>query len=286
MTDRYDDMRVSPDPSQAETLRQRLHERLASASRDDRKDRSHPHPDARLDPQPDLGPMKEIYVSVDSPTNEGRNRRRLAMAAAAAVAVIGVTGIAVAVGTSSGDDETQSPAAATTVAPATSVAPVTEELPAQAPAEFTACVNPGPEVQTGTRERTEVSLPDGEMTITRTRGYTWQSTVRDVSDPRLDGTWYNSTAEDLYTSPEGSDVPALGTWTHRIENDEGAWEGSLFAVNFTGDKTYAPLAMVGEGAYEGLTAVATIDFGGPCPNTRGYIIEGGVPAPPVPQTGQ
>jgi hypothetical protein len=141
MTDRYDDMRVSPDPSQAETLRQRLHERLASASRDDRKDRSHPHPDARLDPQPDLGPMKEIYVSVDSPTNEGRNRRRLAMAAAAAVAVIGVTGIAYAVGTSSGDDETPAPADAPTVAP-TTVAPTTVAPTTVAPTTETAATDP------------------------------------------------------------------------------------------------------------------------------------------------
>jgi hypothetical protein len=128
MTDHYDEMSVSPDPSQAEALRQRLHARLASASRDDRNDRS--HPGARLDPQPDRAPMKEIDMSDDSPTNEGRNLRRLVLAAAAAVAVIGVTGIAYAVGTSSGDDETPAPADAPTVAPTTvaptTVAPTTE----------------------------------------------------------------------------------------------------------------------------------------------------------------
>ena len=67
MTDRYDDMRVSPDPSQADALRRRLHERLASASRDDRKDRPHLHPDARLDPQPDLGPKwMPAFVRIDT----------------------------------------------------------------------------------------------------------------------------------------------------------------------------------------------------------------------------
>ncbi len=128
MTDYYDEMRVSPDSSQAEALRQRLHARLASASRDDHKDRPHLHPGARLDPQPDRAPMKEIYVSVDSPTNEDRNRRRLVMAAVAVVAVIGVAGLAFAVGTS--DDETPAPADAPTVAPTTvaptTVAPTTE----------------------------------------------------------------------------------------------------------------------------------------------------------------
>ena len=40
--------------------------------------------------------MKEINVSLDTPTSETRNRRRLVLAAAAVVAVIGVTGIALA----------------------------------------------------------------------------------------------------------------------------------------------------------------------------------------------
>jgi hypothetical protein len=38
--------------------------------------------------------------------------------------------------------------------------------------EFTACVNPGPNVQDGSEELTEVSAPDGEMTIARTPGAT------------------------------------------------------------------------------------------------------------------
>ena len=290
MTDRYDEMRVAPDPSQAEALRQRLHARLATAARDDPKDQSQLHRGARLDRQPHRDPMKEIYVSVESPTHEGRNRRRLAMAAAAVVAVIGVTGIAVAVATSSGDDATQSPAAATTLAPTTSVAPVTEELPEQAPVEVSACVNPGPAVHVGTEERSQVSLPEGEMTITRDRGDTWRLNVSDVSDPRLDGTWYNSADGDLYSLPGGASGPHLATETHRIENDDGAWQGSFVVVGTpdhpsTGLQYDLQYVLVGEGAYEGLTAVM-IGSDGACPNTRGYIVEGNVPAPPVPQTGQ
>ena len=45
MTDHYDEMRVSPDPSQAEELRQRLHARMASVSRDDHHGRSDLHLD-------------------------------------------------------------------------------------------------------------------------------------------------------------------------------------------------------------------------------------------------
>ena len=50
---------------------------------------------ADLEPEQHLVPVKENYVSVDSPpTSEIRNRRRLAMAAAAVVAVIGIAAIA------------------------------------------------------------------------------------------------------------------------------------------------------------------------------------------------
>ena len=76
-------------------------------------------------------------------------------------------------------------------------------------------------------------------------------------------------------------------FTDRIENDEGAWQGSLLEIDFAdGENIDGPLVMAGEGAYEGLTAVTIIAFGAVCPNTRGYIIEGSVPAPPVPQTDQ
>jgi hypothetical protein len=76
--------------------------------------------------------------------------------------------------------------------------------------------------------------------------------------------------------------------THRIENDDGVWQGSLLILGFPdGEEATGPTVMTGEGAYEGLSAVVMIGFReAPCPNTRGYIIEGGVPAPPVPRTGQ
>jgi hypothetical protein len=161
-----------------------------------------------------------------------------------------------------------------------------EELPEQAPVEFTACVNPGPEVHPGTNEQIKVALADGEMTIERGRDYTWQSSVSDVTDPRLDGTWYNSINGDTYTLPGGEPGPVFDIWTHRIENDEGAWQGSLLEIDFAdGDSFDGNLVLIGEGAYDGLTAVTIINFGAACPNTRGYIIEGSVPAPPVPNTG-
>ena len=79
-------------------------------------------PDTETEPEQQLVPVKEIYVSVDSPpTSETRNRRRLTMAVAAVVAVVGVA--AIATNSMNSDDGVEpAPAAATTVAP-TTVAP-------------------------------------------------------------------------------------------------------------------------------------------------------------------
>jgi hypothetical protein len=133
MTDHYDEMSVPPDPSLAEALRQRLHARMASASRDDHQGRSHlQHGVLRLEPPEHFVPTEENYVTVDSPTSERTNRgdstngRRMGMAAAAVVAVIGVAGIALAINnTSEDDDEAPSPAVQPTVEATTTVAPTT-----------------------------------------------------------------------------------------------------------------------------------------------------------------
>ena len=94
---------------------------------DDRESRSHLQLGAtRLEPEQDLVPVKENYVSVDSPpTSETRNRRRLVMAAAAVVAVIGVAAIAIN-SMNSDDDVEPAPAVQPTVAPTTTVAARTE----------------------------------------------------------------------------------------------------------------------------------------------------------------
>jgi hypothetical protein len=84
---------------------------------------------AHVESEEHLVPVKEIYVSPDSPpTSEVRNPRRLAMAAAAVVAVVGVAAIATN-SPNSDDDVEPAPAAEPTVAPttvaATTVAPRT-----------------------------------------------------------------------------------------------------------------------------------------------------------------
>ena len=81
-------------------------------------------PDTETEPDEQLVPVKEIYVSVVSPpASETRNRRRLTMAVAAVVAVIGVAAIAIN-STNSDDDVEPAPAVQPTAAP-TTVAPTT-----------------------------------------------------------------------------------------------------------------------------------------------------------------
>ena len=129
MTGHHDEMRVAPDPSLAEALRQRLQGRLVSVPRDDNEGPSDLQLDAtRLDPEQDVVPVTEIRKSPDSPTNEIRKRRRLAMAAATVVAVIGIAAIAIN-SLSSDDGEAPSPAAPPTIAPTPTATATTVAIP-------------------------------------------------------------------------------------------------------------------------------------------------------------
>ena len=157
----------------------------------------------------------------------------------------------------------------------------------QPPVEFTACVEPGPIVTEGTSEQTVVSMPGGEMTVEQRRGSTFELRVSEVSDPRLDGAWFHSSDDFAYTSANDGQGAVIASYSRRIENDDGAWQGSGVMVRFP-DETpslWRPMyAVVGEGAYEGLTAVIAQSWSSSCPNTRGYVFEGKIPEPPVPDS--
>jgi hypothetical protein len=229
------------------------------------------------------------WIDTEPPTRRNGRHRWPLIAVAAAVVAIAVGGLVVA---TRNDDPTRElrPAAQ----PTTTV--VQPSAVAQPPVEVTACINPGPAVHNGTEETVVVPVTDGDMTILQSRGFTYRQSLTS-SDPRLEGTLYQAVNQDDYTLP--GDEPsagitssrptglAIGTFTNRIENDEGAWEGSAVQLDLPDGTTYvAPLVMTGEGAYEGLTAiVGFVDIWNDCAVT-GYIIGGTVPAPPTPQTGQ
>ncbi len=156
-----------------------------------------------------------------------------------------------------------------------------------APLAVTGRILCGPEVQHGTEERAVVPLADGEMTIDRARGFVWRQSTSSMSDPRLEGTVHQSADSDSYTLSGGEAGPSFEISTKRIENDEGAWQGSAQFLNFPdGTVVASPYVMVGEGAYEGLTAIYSVDIFDCGENIQGYIIEGNIPAVPDPYSGE
>ena len=83
--------------------------------------------------------------------------------------------------------------------------------------------------------------------------------VEEMSDPRLDGTLtaYLDRDEYIYPSVDWRSPPALMSATMRIENEDGAWQGSAPDAYMPGGplSTWGLVPLAGEGAYEGLTAV-------------------------------
>jgi hypothetical protein len=138
-----------------------------------------------------------------------------------------------------------------------------EDAPATVPVEpvtFTASLRPGDDV--GSTTLTEV---DGRI---ERRGTVWAPTLT-VSDPRLEGDVRLASPEDQY--PGGFTI-RTNTW--RIENAEGAWQGTMVDVGGGGT-----LILEGEGAFEGL--YAALDVTNPS-DMRGVIFPA-PPPPPVPE---
>ena len=178
-------------------------------------------------------------------------------------------------------------AAASTEPPGSPPDEAIDESMAAAPVAVTGRILCGPEVQHGTEEGVVVPLADGDMTLDRSRGFVWRQSTSSMSDPRLHGTVHQSEDLDSYTLPGFEAGPSFGTSTKRIENDEGAWQGSAVILYFPdGTLVASPYVMVGDGAYEGLTAIYSVDIFDCGENIRGYIIDGDIPAVPEPSTGE
>jgi hypothetical protein len=147
-------------------------------------------------------------------------------------------------------------------------APDQEDSP-QAPVEFSGQLQYGPQTVTGTETSVEGR--------TEVRGTVFHTPVLTMSDPRLDGTVTRTNNVDLY------DDPPIWTWQAlwRIETEDGAWEGVETPLVFTdGSRSTTMVALDGEGAYDGLTAITEFDHEGSGWNVRGVIIDGEMP--PVP----
>jgi hypothetical protein len=260
MTDHYDEMRVAPDHSQAEALRQRLHARMASVSRDDHHGRADLHVAVDHLDTDELDLSKEMYMTVDSPTSETRNRKRMLVAAAAVVVAVGVAGIAL-VNNNSDDDQTPSAQAVATVAPTTTVAP---DLSAGTPGLVTGQLRYDAGTTFAVWEEDDVVAGGW-----RQRGRELHATS-EVSDVRLSGSVTVTDNADRFVVA-GEIIGDVLWGTVVIENDQGTWTGPLTGTSdLSADRagiTY--LELVGAGAYEGLSAIVfqretatTIDWNG------------------------
>jgi hypothetical protein len=156
------------------------------------------------------------------------------------------------------------------------------EVAVVVPGEFTICIPMNTPLRTGTDERVVIAHPEGDMTMERTRGYTWTG-IHTATDPRFSGAHYYSWDGDTYTLGSGDDGPVAYAEGLRIENAEGAWQGQARGATLPDGASWTgPLVMTGEGAYEGLTAVLLWTDDACFLDLRGIIIE--FPDPPVPPT--
>jgi hypothetical protein len=204
---------------------------------------------------------------------------------AAAVIVLAVAGTALMLGGGSGLP-TGAPSPLPTAGPPTGAPPSTGPGATDAallPGEFTACVPENSEFKAGTNERDVISTADGDVTIDRKRGYTWKGTIT-ATDTRFSGTHYYSWDGDTHTLASGDKGQTAWSEGHRIENDGGAWHGSASGITLPdGTNAAGPAVLIGEGGYEGLTALL-IGSAGPCfLYYRGIVTS--IPDPPVPFTG-
>ena len=153
-----------------------------------------------------------------------------------------------------------------------------------APVQFTGIVDCGPQIAGGTSETVQVPMGESVMTVLVRRGNTWQPSAREVSDPRLEGRYTISYDTDAYYPPGvvGSTDVGAGTW--RIENDEGAWQGSYHIAGIDGGDVTVTVPLIGEGAYAGLFAIveSAYDSAACSWDWRGLIVDGELPAYPEP----
>jgi hypothetical protein len=106
-----------------------------------------------------------------------------------------------------------------------------------------------------------------------------------MGDPRFEGRYSISYDTDSYVAPglTAQDVVGAGTW--RIENDDGAWQGSYHIMDpLDGEDVTVTVALAGEGAYEGLTAIVESAFDSvACVwQWRGLVVDGDLPPYPEP----
>jgi len=171
-----------------------------------------------------------------------------------------------------------------------------EDRAVQSPTEFSGRLSCSDDWQEGTTSNVVLGpMGDGVLVRRETRGGFFRPVVDEMSDPRFEGTWSAYLDTDEYVYPgDAQDHPVLMAGMQRIENEEGAWQGSApdAYVPDGPTTTWGVMTLTGERAYEGLTAVqwtnvvddvcSCVDLSAdPCAwDIRGLVFEGEMP--PVP----
>lgn len=101
----------------------------------------------------------------------------------------------------------------------------------------------------------------------------WTQTFVTFDDARLDG------EVTLTANSDQLDDDGLYRYSFRIETDEGAWQGEPVAGFTFDDGGFATAVhlLEGEGAYEGLVAVAEVGLAGGHFSLRGRVVDGPFP---------
>jgi len=140
-----------------------------------------------------------------------------------------------------------------------------------APVEFTGKVAFGGCTGSATIESSEGRT----RTLSADNGrYCRPPVIEPFSDPRLQGDYYVWQNNDVHV-----DGPEIYATAFSIVNDEGAWRG-IPDIILDGEAPSVQ-TLVGEGAYEGLTAISRVDLDGSVWSWHGWIIEGDVPPLPA-----
>jgi hypothetical protein len=127
----------------------------------------------------------------------------------------------------------------------------------------------------------------GDEVTADTAAPTWHQTAT-MSDPRLEGDHYHSRLAKIHLAqgPEGSQASTVSWAAQRIENEGGAWHGTMVTYIAPGEPANTSLGaretyvLTGEGGYEGLTAIYDVEFApySPCGvDVWGVIFEGDLP---------
>jgi len=114
---------------------------------------------------------------------------------------------------------------------------------------------------TGPTDACQIASPTEETVgdVLQQRGESWGCQVWTMDDPRISGVAKTIWNQDIAPRPTGGSG-AVASALFRIENEAGAWEGTMTELEFGSQFRGSAGWFIGEGAYDGLTAFVMDDL--------------------------